>query len=111
MTLWAFHSTDNQECQHTFVGLAGTRFVPNFAAEASAALLSIPLRATARTINRKESWVYAGSDDDVARSFYTSLDFKVLGPAHEYARGKTMSPSDVVLRLQLAARGSTPPLV
>src|SRR5208282_4505321 len=56
---------------------------------------------TARTINCREIWVYTGSDDHIARSFYTSLDFKVLGPAKECAPGKTMSPSDVVLRRQL----------
>lgn len=57
----------------------------------------------ARTINCKEIWVYTGSDDHIARSFYTSLDFRVLGPAHVCAPGKTMSPSDVVLRRQLVA--------
>jgi hypothetical protein len=42
----------------------------------------------------------------IARSFYTSLDFKVLGPAHECAPEKAMSPSDVVLIRELAATAS-----
>jgi RimJ/RimL family protein N-acetyltransferase len=57
----------------------------------------------AGTMNCKDIWVYTGSDDHIARCFYASLDFKILGPAHECAPGKTMSPSDVVLRRQLAA--------
>jgi RimJ/RimL family protein N-acetyltransferase len=41
------------------------------------------LSSHARTIDCKEIWVYTGSDDHIARSFYTSLNFKVLGSAHE----------------------------
>jgi ribosomal protein S18 acetylase RimI-like enzyme len=67
----------------------------------SAAIRS--LASYAPTINCRDFWVYTGSDDHIARSFYTGLDFKVLGPAHECAPGKTMSPSDVVLRRQLVA--------
>ena len=48
------------------------------------------LASHARTINREEILVYTGSDDHIARSFYTSLDFKVVGHAHECAPGNTM---------------------
>src|ERR1700740_730299 len=53
---------------------------------------------TARTAGSTELWVYTGSHDDHARTFYTSLGFEVLGPASEYAHGKTMDNSDIVLR-------------
>ena len=49
-----------------------------------------------------ELWVYTGLQDAVARSFYTSLGFEVLGPASEYARGKTTDDSDIVLKRILA---------
>jgi hypothetical protein len=50
-----------------------------------------------------EIWVYTGAEDNIARDFYSSLDFEVIGPAHEWARGKTTNPSDVVLRQKLIA--------
>jgi hypothetical protein len=34
-------------------------------------------------MNCKEIWVYAASHDHIARSFYMSLDFRILGPARE----------------------------
>jgi hypothetical protein len=40
--------------------------------------------------------------DAAARSFYTSFGFEVLGPASDYAPGKTMDDSDIVLRRILA---------
>ena len=57
----------------------------------------------ARTINCREIWVYTGADDHIARDFYISLGFEVIGPAHEWAHGKTANLSDVVLRRQLIA--------
>jgi RimJ/RimL family protein N-acetyltransferase len=57
----------------------------------------------ALNIKCTEIWVYTNFDDHIARRFYTSLDFKILGPAHEYAPEKTMSPSDVVLRREITA--------
>jgi len=48
-----------------------------------------------------ELWVYTGSHDDVARIFYISLGFEVLGPASDYAPRKTMDHSDIVLRRRL----------
>jgi ribosomal protein S18 acetylase RimI-like enzyme len=58
---------------------------------------------TVRSVGSTELWVYTGSHDDAARIFYISLDFEVLGPASDYAPGKTMDDSDIVLRRILAA--------
>ncbi len=52
----------------------------------------------ARSAGSAELWVYTGSHDDVARIFYIRLGFEVLGPASNYAPGKTMDDSDIVLR-------------
>jgi RimJ/RimL family protein N-acetyltransferase len=52
----------------------------------------------ARAAGSTELWVYTGLQDSVARSFYTSLGFEVLGPASEYAPGKTTDDSDILLR-------------
>jgi ribosomal protein S18 acetylase RimI-like enzyme len=51
----------------------------------------------ARTTSCKELWVYTDSSDEIARSFYTSLGFEILGPARDHAPGKTMDDSDIVL--------------
>jgi ribosomal protein S18 acetylase RimI-like enzyme len=67
----------------------------------SAAIRSLASRA--KTINCKEIWVYTDVGDHIARNFYISLDFEVIGPAHEWANGKTRNPSDVVLRRRLIA--------
>jgi ribosomal protein S18 acetylase RimI-like enzyme len=61
------------------------------------------LASHARTINCREIWVYTGADDHIARDFYIRLGFEVIGPAHEWAHGKTTNPSDVVLRRKLIA--------
>ena len=55
-----------------------------------------------RSVGSTELWVYTGSDDEVARTFYTNLGFEVLGAASEYASGKTLGDSDIVLRRNLA---------
>jgi ribosomal protein S18 acetylase RimI-like enzyme len=60
------------------------------------------LRRIARSAGSTELWVYTGSHDDVARIFYVSLGFEVLGPASVYAPGKTADDSDTVLRRILA---------
>jgi ribosomal protein S18 acetylase RimI-like enzyme len=59
--------------------------------------------STACGLGSTELWVYTGSHDDVARLFYTRLGFEVLGPASNYAPGRTMHDSDIVLRRILAA--------
>jgi hypothetical protein len=41
----------------------------------------------------------SGSSDEAARHFYTKLGFQLLGSARDYAPGKTMDDSDVVLKL------------
>ena len=61
------------------------------------------LCGTARNAAFKELWVYTGSQDDVARTFYIRLGFEVLGQAQDYAPNRTMDNSDVVLRRMLAA--------
>jgi ribosomal protein S18 acetylase RimI-like enzyme len=60
------------------------------------------LFATARDTAFHELWVYTGREDEIARSFYVSLGFEVLGPASAYAQGKTTANSDIVLRRILA---------
>jgi ribosomal protein S18 acetylase RimI-like enzyme len=52
-------------------------------------------------IQVKELWVYTGSADDIAVNFYKSLGFEVLGCAAEWAPGRTMDDSDVVLKRML----------
>jgi GNAT superfamily N-acetyltransferase len=49
----------------------------------------------ARNIALKELWVYTGSSDDTAVSFYKSLGFELLGSAAEWAPGQTMDNSDI----------------
>ena len=56
----------------------------------------------ARGTRSTELSVYTSLEDEVARSFYTSLGFEVLGPASEYAPGKTTDDSDIVLKRILA---------
>jgi RimJ/RimL family protein N-acetyltransferase len=55
----------------------------------------------ARSTGSKELWIYTDSHDEVARIFYLSLGFEILGPASDHAPGKTMDDSDVVLRRTL----------
>jgi ribosomal protein S18 acetylase RimI-like enzyme len=61
------------------------------------------LATHARMIDCKEIWVYTGADDHIARDFYISVCFEVIGPAHDWAHGRTTDPSDVVLRRKLIA--------
>jgi RimJ/RimL family protein N-acetyltransferase len=52
-----------------------------------------------REMDCNELWVYTGSSDEAAMHFYTKLGFQRLGSARDYAPGKTMDDSDVVLKL------------
>ena len=52
----------------------------------------------ARHLAVKELWVYTGSSDSIAVNFYRSLGFEVLGAAADWAPGRTMDNSDIVLR-------------
>lgn len=61
------------------------------------------LCGTARNASFKELWVYTGREDDIAWLFYVRLGFQLLGAASDYALGKTMDDSDIVLRRILAA--------
>jgi ribosomal protein S18 acetylase RimI-like enzyme len=49
-------------------------------------------------IGCKELWVYTGSSDDIAVSFYKSLGFEVLGSAAKWAPARTIDDSDIVMR-------------
>ncbi len=55
----------------------------------------------AKSIQVKELWVYTGSADDIAVNFYKSLGFELLGCAGDWAPGRTMDDSDVVLKRML----------
>ena len=52
----------------------------------------------ARHLGVQELWVYTGSSDSIAVIFYRSLGFEVLGAAADWAPGRTMDNSDIVLR-------------
>jgi RimJ/RimL family protein N-acetyltransferase len=54
-----------------------------------------------REMDCNELWVYTSPSDEAARHFYTKLGFQLLGLARDYAPGKTMDDSDVVLKLSL----------
>ena len=56
----------------------------------------------ARHIGVEELWVYTGSSDNIALKFYQSLGFEVLGAAADWAPGRTMDNSDIVLRRTLS---------
>jgi RimJ/RimL family protein N-acetyltransferase len=55
----------------------------------------------ARHLAVEELWVYTGSSDTIAVNFYRSLGFEVLGAAADWAPGRTMDNSDIVLRRML----------
>ena len=55
----------------------------------------------ARDLTCKELWVYTGATDKIAVKFYTCLGFELLGPAIEWAPGRTMDDSDLVLKRML----------
>jgi RimJ/RimL family protein N-acetyltransferase len=55
----------------------------------------------AKSIQVKELWVYTGSADDIAVNFYKNLGFELLGCAADWAPGRTMDDSDVVLKRML----------
>jgi ribosomal protein S18 acetylase RimI-like enzyme len=71
---------------------------PQFRRQAFGSAAIRQLCATARNASFKELWVYTGRVDEIARLFYVRLGFEVLGAASDYARGKTMDDSDIVLR-------------
>jgi ribosomal protein S18 acetylase RimI-like enzyme len=52
----------------------------------------------ARHLGVEELWVYTGSSDDIAVAFYQSLGFELLGRAADWAPGRTMDGSDIILR-------------
>ena len=82
-------------------GSVGSQFALNSAGSVSAAASIHRLCDVARSAGSTELWVYTDSNDAVARIFYMSLGFRVLGPASHCAPGKTMNDSDIVLNLQL----------
>ena len=56
----------------------------------------------ARHIAVKELWVYTGASDNIVVNFYESLGFELLGTAGDWAPGRTMDISDIVLRRTLS---------
>jgi GNAT superfamily N-acetyltransferase len=52
----------------------------------------------AESLGCRELWVYTGSSDKIAVNFYRSLSFDELGTAADWAPGRTMDNSDIVLR-------------
>jgi ribosomal protein S18 acetylase RimI-like enzyme len=82
-----------------WVGWFGVR--PRFRREGFGTNAMFALFDVAQNIGSQELWVYTGSSDDVAVSFYKGLGFEVLGSAAEWAPGRTMDDSDIVLRRML----------
>ena len=82
-----------------WVGWFGVR--PRFRREGFGTNAMYALFDVAQNIGCQELWVYTGSSDDVAVSFYKSLGFEVLGSAAEWVPGRTMDDSDIVLRRML----------
>jgi GNAT superfamily N-acetyltransferase len=82
-----------------WVGWFGIR--PRFRREGLGTSAMYALFDITRTNGCQELWVYTGSSDDVAVSFYKSLGFEVLGAATEWAPGRTMEDSDIVLSRML----------
>jgi GNAT superfamily N-acetyltransferase len=82
-----------------WVGWFGIR--PRFRREGFGTSAMYALFDIARSIGCLQLWVYTGSSDDVAVSFYKSLAFEVVGSAAEWAPGQTMEDSDIVLRRML----------
>jgi len=56
----------------------------------------------AESLACRELWVYTGSSDKIAVGFYQSLSFEELGAAADWAPGRTMDDSDIVLRRLLS---------
>ena len=82
-----------------WVGWFGIR--PRFRRAGFGTNVMYALFDVARSIGCEELWVYTGSSDDVAVSFYKSLGFELLGSAAERAPGRNMEDSDIVLRRML----------
>jgi ribosomal protein S18 acetylase RimI-like enzyme len=82
-----------------WVGWFGIR--PRFRREGFGTNALCALFNVARSIGGQELWVYTGSSDDVAVSFYKSVGFEALGSAAKWAPGRTMDDSDIVLRRML----------
>ena len=79
-----------------WVGWFGIR--PRFRRQGFGAGAIHALIEFARSLDCKELWVYTGSSDHVAVGFYQSLGFESLGTAADWAPGRTMDDSDIVLR-------------
>ena len=82
-----------------WIGWFGIR--PRFRRQGFGKLAMYALIDFARQIPVKELWVYTGSSDNIAVNFYQSLGFELLGAAAEWASGRTMDDSDIVLRRTL----------
>ena len=89
---------------HVWLGWFGIRPAFRRRGYGTAAMSAIVNRA--RSMDYNELWVYTGSSDEVARSFYTKLGFELLGSARDYAPEQTMDGSDIVLKLRLDVSGT-----
>lgn len=79
-----------------WVGWFGIR--PRFRRQGFGKYAMVALIDFAQHTGVKELWVYTGSSDNIAVSFYRSLSFEELGAATDWAPGRTMDDSDIVLR-------------
>jgi ribosomal protein S18 acetylase RimI-like enzyme len=82
-----------------WVGWFGIR--PRFRREGFGTNAMFALFDVARSIDAQELWVYSDKSADSAVSFYKSLGFELLGSAGDWAPGRTMDDSDIVLRRML----------
>jgi ribosomal protein S18 acetylase RimI-like enzyme len=82
-----------------WIGWFGIR--PRFRREGFGTSAMYVLFDITRSNGCQELWVYTGSSDHIAKSFYKSLGFELLGEATKWAPGRTIDNSDVVLRRML----------
>jgi RimJ/RimL family protein N-acetyltransferase len=74
---------------------------PQFRRRGYGSAAIIALSDFARSLGCKELWVYTDATNNVAMKFYASLGFELLGPATQWAPGRTMDDTDMVLRRTL----------
>jgi GNAT superfamily N-acetyltransferase len=83
-----------------WVGWFGIR--PRFRRQGFGKCAMVALIDFAQHTGVKEPWVYTGSSDNITVSFYRSLSFEELGAAADWAPGRTMDDSDIVLGRMLS---------
>jgi hypothetical protein len=88
----------NLECTTILYGLAGLEFGRDFAGKASAHPQCMRSLTSPGASDINSSGFIPAHRTNVAVCFYKSLGFEVLGSATEWAPGRTMEDSDIVLR-------------